>query len=155
MGGLARTGDISYSLYLVHWPLFAFVNNVWFGEGRAEVPIGWRAGLLVLSLLLAYLLNRYVEVPMRYVDIKKTKRVLVRTMATSIALVLTTVGFAQTSVTDKDYRYIRRINHGMGPACAFESTFKPIQECRNSDSPEDLGVGRLLCNASYIGHYGC
>ena len=75
---------------------------------------------------------------MRHVDIKMTKGVLVRTAGTSFALVLTTVGFAQTSVTDKDYGHLRRINNGMGPACAFETTFKPIQECRNSDSPEIL-----------------
>ena len=138
---MAWIGNISYSLYLVHWPLFAFINNTWFGEGEVEVPVDWRAGVLVLSLLLAYLLNRYVEEPMRHADFKMTKGVLVRTAGTSFALVLTTVGFAQTSVTDKDYGHLRRINNGMGPACSFETTFKPIQECRNSDSPEILVWG--------------
>lgn len=34
---LAKTGDFSYSLYLAHWPVFAFVNNMYFDEPPAGV----------------------------------------------------------------------------------------------------------------------
>lgn len=36
--GMARVGDISYSLYLVYWPIFAFLNNIWVGEGGRRYP---------------------------------------------------------------------------------------------------------------------
>ena len=56
---IVRLGDISYSLYLWHWPLIVFAG------------IGWGPGLLVstaavaLSLLLASLSYRFVETPLR------------------------------------------------------------------------------------------
>src|SRR5690606_15442749 len=57
---LSFTGNISYSLYLVHWPLFAFLNNVWIGPGDIEQPLELRIALLALSFVFAYALYRYV-----------------------------------------------------------------------------------------------
>ncbi|TLM85740.1 acyltransferase family protein [Pseudarthrobacter sp. NamE5] len=51
-------GDISYSLYLWHWPFIVIAGDVF---GELTVPVG--AGVLCLSLLLAYLTYRFVEVP--------------------------------------------------------------------------------------------
>jgi peptidoglycan/LPS O-acetylase OafA/YrhL len=59
-------GDISYSLYLWHWPLivlamFAFPGAV--VAGTLTVPL--RLAILAISLVLAYLSKRLVEDPMR------------------------------------------------------------------------------------------
>jgi peptidoglycan/LPS O-acetylase OafA/YrhL len=36
---MSKLGAISYSLYLVHWPVFAFTNNAWIGENGSEPPV--------------------------------------------------------------------------------------------------------------------
>lgn len=141
MHGLSRVGDMSYSLYLVHWPLFAFLNNVWIGETGGEQPTGTRVALIALSLVLAYLLNRYVEEPFRRADIRRSIRVVGRTVAASIGLILVTAGITHSVANAKDYAFVRRINHGFGVACEFTEPFESISECRNSDKPEILFWG--------------
>ncbi|RON50311.1 acyltransferase family protein [Pseudomonas frederiksbergensis] len=53
-------GLISYSLYLWHWPLIAYLNYL---EIPIDLPVG--AMLIVVSITLAWLSWRYVEVPFR------------------------------------------------------------------------------------------
>lgn len=141
MHGLSRVGDMSYSLYLVHWPLFAFLNNVWISETGGEQPTGTRVALIALSLVLAYLLNRYVEEPVRRADIRWNGRVLVRTVATSLGLIGITAGISHGVASTKEYAHVRRVNHGFGVPCEFTENFDPISECRNSDKPELLFWG--------------
>ena len=54
--------DVSFAFYLWHWPLIVFSNEL---SGR---PLGNEvlAGLLVLSVLLAWLTTRFVEAPIRF-----------------------------------------------------------------------------------------
>jgi peptidoglycan/LPS O-acetylase OafA/YrhL len=55
-------GAISYSLYLVHWPLLAFLNNMNFSvpwRGLDDVLI--RVTILTFSFVIAALLHRFVE----------------------------------------------------------------------------------------------
>ena len=58
-------GLISYSLYLWHWPLIAYLNYL-------EVPMTFALGCVVVAgaLLLAWLSWRYVEKPMRRSGVK-------------------------------------------------------------------------------------
>ncbi len=58
---LVWIGEISYSLYLVHWPLIVYLNYVLYPEPSMLV----RALALFASLPLAFLLYRAVEVPFR------------------------------------------------------------------------------------------
>jgi peptidoglycan/LPS O-acetylase OafA/YrhL len=65
---LVGIGLISYSLYLYHWPLFAFARYV------AGPLSGWQtAALLAASLLLAFLSWRFVERPFRGDDALLTR----------------------------------------------------------------------------------
>lgn len=58
---LVGIGLISYSLYLVHWPLVVFVSY----QNLAR-PTGWQvAGIVAASLFLAVLSWRYIEQPFR------------------------------------------------------------------------------------------
>lgn len=141
MHGLSRVGDMSYSLYLVHWPLFAFLNNVWIGETGGEQPTETRVALIALSLVLAYLLNRYVEEPIRRANVRAKSRILFRAVATSLGLIGITAGIAQGVASTKDYAHLKRVNYGFGVACEFSENFEPISECRNSDNPEMLFWG--------------
>ncbi|WP_271985721.1 acyltransferase family protein [Pseudoclavibacter terrae] len=53
-------GKISYSLYLVHWPLIWLADYAW----PDDTPPVWRPlALIGLSVLLAVVLHRFVEVP--------------------------------------------------------------------------------------------
>jgi len=54
-------GLISYSLYLVHWPLIVFYEYYIFESINSIEAIG----LFVVSVLLAYLMYRFVELPFR------------------------------------------------------------------------------------------
>ncbi len=54
-------GRISYSLYLVHWPIMVFYRIMYPGPISDE----GKFGVVGLSIALGYLLFRYVEVPFR------------------------------------------------------------------------------------------
>ena len=57
---LVFVGLISYSLYLVHWPIVVFWSYL--REGLAPIDQG---GIVVLAIILAVLSYRYVEQPLR------------------------------------------------------------------------------------------
>lgn len=57
--GLAvKIGEISYSLYLVHWPLFVFVSYVLIDSVSGLGKIGLACGTLVLALALYHLIEK-------------------------------------------------------------------------------------------------
>ncbi len=55
-------GLISYSLYLVHWPIFVFYRYY----HLESLSVAENAGLIVSSMAAAALMYRYVECPFRY-----------------------------------------------------------------------------------------
>ena len=59
-----RLGDLSYSFYLWHWPVLVFAKQYALTLER-ELSVFELAGLLLLSLLLAALSWRFVELPVR------------------------------------------------------------------------------------------
>jgi hypothetical protein len=54
-------GDISYSLYLVHWPLIVILQSKYGSEWYVS------ASTLIISLVLASLMFKFLEVPIRMV----------------------------------------------------------------------------------------
>ncbi|MHB8494215.1 MAG: acyltransferase family protein [Casimicrobiaceae bacterium] len=138
---LAPVGNFSYSLYLVHWPLFAFANNAWVGDIPGDIRFAGMLLVLVLSLALGYLLYRFVERPMHQADIHLSPRLLVKTLAASIGLMLVPVGLARATQSDVDYARIRRTNYGFGEACEYGSRFEVRNACRDSTHPSMLVWG--------------
>ncbi len=59
---LVWLGGISYSLYLWHWPVLAFIR---YYTGHYELGSGWVVLALVASLALAWMSYNFVEVPGR------------------------------------------------------------------------------------------
>ncbi len=55
-------GKISFSLYLVHWPVVVFLGYIFI----EEVPISYLLFSLVMVILTSYLSYQYVEVPFRH-----------------------------------------------------------------------------------------
>jgi len=145
---MSRVGDMSYSLYLVHWPIFAFLANVWIDKDKNSAPpLALRLGLVVLSMMLAYLQNRFVEEPARRADIKKSVGVVVKLLLASLTLALVMLGIARAMASEKNYAYLLRGNYGLNEACDFKSDFSPIPACRNSDAP-----GLMVWGDSYAMH---
>ena len=64
---LAYIGDISYSLYLWHWPLLIFYRAIF-----NEVEAGLWAGLAILAIaiVLSAATQRYIEQP--FINLERT-----------------------------------------------------------------------------------
>ena len=136
---LARLGDISYSLYLVHWPFLAFAANAWV----SPVPGTVRLALVALSVATAWALYRWVEQPVRLRSLPLNRRVLAATMAVSTVLVVAAVAVDRLSAHGQpiDYAHARRGNLGLGVGCDSDAQFRPKAECRTSETPRLLVWG--------------
>ena len=133
----AAIGAISYSLYLVHWPIFAFANNAYV----SEVPTIVRTGLLVLSVFSAMALYWFVELPVRSANWVITPRRLLLFFAPSVFLIAFGMKMTYTTASTVDYAHVRRPNHGFGVACEFDDNFSAKSECRNKALPKILVWG--------------
>ncbi len=143
VGGLARIGDFSYSLYLAHWPVFAFLKNA----SVAEVGLSERLMALGLSVVLGYLLFRYVERPCREVTLPGSRKTLVQTLAVTCLLAVLPFGLSRAYEAEEDFSHIRRANDGFSAACVSDGAFEPKAECSSSDKP-----GILVWGDSYAMH---
>ena len=77
-------GLISYSLYLWHWPVLAYLRYLL----GAELPFGMVVLAYGISLILAYLSWRYIETPFRKSrPAKQQRRVLIGIILTAPALI--------------------------------------------------------------------
>lgn len=85
-------GGLSYSLYLIHWPVYIFMLNI---LGERPDTIYSIFGIMI-SLLLAVLINTFVEKRFRW---SKGLRVLFGVL---IFWLLMTLGFLMLSADDKD-----------------------------------------------------
>lgn len=95
VGGLLKNrvavaiGKMSYSLYLVHWPVIILVSYWKLGG------IGWRSMLVMVPTIfvLAFVLHRYVEVRFRYpTDAKHRRKKISWVVPTTVAVCLVCVG---------------------------------------------------------------
>lgn len=143
---LARVGDMSYSLYLVHWPIFAFLSNAWVGAIPGELPLHLSLPAIGLSGVLAYLLYRYVEDPIRRADLSFSWPILRRTAIVSVALTLLPFGIARAFETSIDFDHLRRTNVGLHGSCDAK-VFTGDPRCMTSPS-----ASLLLWGDSYAMH---
>lgn len=81
---LVGVGKISYSLYLWHWPVIVFWKYVTY----SQLLIWDYAGMLAVSLGLAYLSWRYVETPVRISPIWTKPRTFSFATVTILSLVV-------------------------------------------------------------------
>jgi peptidoglycan/LPS O-acetylase OafA/YrhL len=140
---LAVVGDASYSLYLVHWPIFALLNNVYagdpsFGRPSAEVLVAATA----LALLLGFALYRQVELPVRRIQPRSPLRWSLAALATSLCLVLVPLSIAaRTDTRDGarvDYSWLRRDNVGFGDECEGYQRLEYVMHCSNAARPATM-----------------
>lgn len=81
---LTGIGLISYSLYLWHWPVFAFLKNY---QAQVHLPLGLSIFGVVLSFILAYLSWRYIERPFRNRELISRKAIFSLAFIVSIIII--------------------------------------------------------------------
>ncbi|MBX3625346.1 MAG: acyltransferase [Rhizobacter sp.] len=98
MKPVAAIGRISYSLYLVHWPINVFASNE-LGEGYT---LGWRLAMLAVCFVASAILYRWVEMPFRHGRVLSSARGFAQGYGAGLALsivvcatVITTKGLPQ------------------------------------------------------------
>jgi peptidoglycan/LPS O-acetylase OafA/YrhL len=135
--GLARIGDFSYSLYLVHWPIIALLNNAWVGSDTG-LPLSLRAFALALAFATAYPLYRFIERPVHRARFRYSPSLLGKTAVASVLLVSIAPTAIYATHKSVDFQQVRRVNQGFGEACEYVTLFERKEEC---SSP---GVAKVL-----------
>jgi peptidoglycan/LPS O-acetylase OafA/YrhL len=130
----SRFGDMSYSLYLVHWPIIAFLKNSWVGSS-AQVPLSLRVASVGLSFFFAYVLYRFVENPIRRSSFNFSSALFFKTALCSLLLVSVTPLVIHFQPQHIDYKEARRPNFGFAEPCEYKQSFVSKAECRNSEKP--------------------
>lgn len=103
-------GDRSYSLYLVHWPILAFANNIWIEAVPGSIKILLTASIIILTEVQ----YRFVEQKLRHVAIARSH---IMALAGLTAFLVVYSGLAlviQKDTFSKDLKY----NDGLGYNCA-------------------------------------
>ena len=129
---LAWFGDRSYSLYLIHWPIFAFLNSA--NTSGGGLPWWVRLLAMGVSVALAVLLYRYVESPLRVIGHREVRRPQLASLLGAIALVGLVGALSFFAVSDsREYGTRLRANVGLDPACDQYDGWKDLTQCRTGD----------------------
>lgn len=129
---MARVGDWSYSIYLVHWPLFALAAGAYLGR----VPVGVRLGLLGLSIALAALQYRFVEQPFR-LRRGPGPQIVWRfgTGAATVAALALAIGWARYPLAQDTTGEQHGAHRGLGPLCGNAGALNNLPACSTGPGP--------------------
>jgi peptidoglycan/LPS O-acetylase OafA/YrhL len=120
-------GKISYSLYLVHWPINVFADLLIEDYSRE-----WRVAMFALSIVLAALVYHLVEDPLRHKRYLATRKKLLLGYATGLAVTVSAfvvvhlVGGLPQRFPDEVLRLASYVNDKTAPLTECESSFCPI-----------------------------
>lgn len=135
-----RVGDVSYALYLVHWPVFVFFRAAYDGNA-GPVPM---AAAVVISFLLAVLLHLAVEQPLRKFPREKAPILGLGLLAALIVIAAMPVVTSKLGSSPADFEHIRRHNYGVARACAYGEKYAysgPNAACQTRPDPQVLVIG--------------
>lgn len=138
-------GDASYSIYLAHWPIMAFINSAYL----SEVPLGTRLISLGLTLTAGLALHYFVERPTHKSTYHLTlpKTVVAATPAAALVFLLLFIGNAvqaSGSVSINFYE-LRKPNYGLNITCDQKHrSFKSLTECTSGPNPTVMIWGDSL-----------
>ena len=122
-------GQISYSLYLWHWPLFTFAR---FSKSSLALDREDRIALFGLTVVISYLSWRFVEQPLRRGSLVPTRRAAFRLAAFSTAVLLAgTAGGIVISqrLTDVDRAALQLESYNsynFSPVYRYGSCYSPV-----------------------------
>jgi len=134
---IARIGDWSYSLYLIHWPLLSFAQVSFLGR----VPPSVTLTLLAIAIGLAYFQYKYVEQPFRHGYQRSIMYPFRLIFGSTLVLFLSPFAISgliyNTPITEaQDFNEIRQDNYGLDAACdtTFVDTWPDV--CKTTSAPE-------------------
>ena len=133
VSALAKVGTISYSLYLVHWPVMAFLNNANISGESLWWP--YRLVAVLGSMASAYALYYFVEARFRITD-KAHSASIKPLILLSLLVLLISFGLAVLS-SGAGYQTLFRANNGLSQECS-SANFDSIDVCKTSDGPTTL-----------------
>ena len=130
-----RVGDWSYSVYLVHWPLFTFAYLGFVGDIPADVKIL----IVALSILFGFIQYRYIETPFRYGWSSRPRVAWSWFTASSLAVLSIPVPMVlgEPAPAVNAGEVMRRINYGLSEDCdgRLEGSWVP-KVCSTTDQPD-------------------
>lgn len=130
---VAVIGDWSYSLYLVHWPLFCFAYLAFAGRPPLDVAMA----MVGLSLVLAWAQYRFVETYFREAWRVADWKAIASFAVVPVALALIVAPAALASRKARAIEYVLRANYGLSEACDQRGgRWSNLAECRTGDRPE-------------------
>ena len=137
MRTLGWVGDVSYSLYLVHWPVLALARHVWLDGLPASVS--W--ALLVLIFPLAWLSHRLVEQPFRKVDTWPALGRQLLWLGVPLLVTCAVLFWRIQQPEGQQWAQVLQPNFGLGPSCEFEAAFAPKPGCQTREHAHTLVWG--------------
>ncbi|MCY4746994.1 acyltransferase family protein [Pelomonas sp. UHG3] len=137
---LARLGDISYSLYLVHWPVIVFMRHAWVGRD-ADLPWPLRVAAVGVSLALSVVLYRCIEDPVRKSAWRFTPARAGMVLLVSLSLMALVPAWTWLRQPPANFAELRRPNLGLSAACDDEQLFQPRPRCMSAPQPRVLVWG--------------
>ena len=130
---LVYFGTISYSLYLVHWPIYSFLANANIGGAGLWWPL--RLSAVVASILLAQLLYTGVEQRFRLSkQVQVSARAVRRLFGCTILLALGAGYVMWLSTQQAHHSHRTESNIGLSLDCS-ELNFASLASCRTSAQP--------------------
>ncbi|SFG20799.1 Peptidoglycan/LPS O-acetylase OafA/YrhL, contains acyltransferase and SGNH-hydrolase domains [Novosphingobium sp. CF614] len=132
---LAKVGDFSYSLYLVHWPLFALTRVLYM---ERDLPMGVIGSLMLASLGAGYLMYRVVETPLRATPPDQARRLIGGLAVAAAVLVILPVVLVEFRPRP-DQRVLAQVMGFKG--CLKEGAPEVAVGCGQSRAPEILVWG--------------
>lgn len=131
-------GDVSYSVYLVHWPLIVFTPYV------LGSVLSWpsKLGVIAVTLVLAHLSKRYVEDATRFIPAltRSPRRALSAALA-GMLLIGVGVGGSLAQVQHQEDVLAQAIAHGAARPCFGAAAMATPADCpRALIAPADTPV---------------
>ena len=124
--GVQWLGDVSYSVYLWHWPLIVLVPYV---SGRLGLLD--QAAILVTTLLLAALTKRFVEDRFRFVQLPARRIFLAAAAGMAVVLLLSGLQLAELSWRQHQAQTaLARAQSGQDPCFGAGSLVRP-SKCKD------------------------
>lgn len=131
---LKPVGDISYSLYLIHWPLLALLANSYL----MAPPLAVRLSGLAAALVLAALMYRFVEQPIQTGRVRTDRRFYLAIAGVTATLIIAcVVGIVTSPRASED----QGPNFGLNVVCDYTGAFRPREECMTRPVPQVMVWG--------------